>query len=130
MSERPLSPHLEVYKFFPTMALSIFHRITGVGLTVGLMALAYWLASASSGEEDYERAVALLGTWPLKLLLLAWLAAWCYHFTNGIRHLLWDASIGIEKAQVRRTRWLVVGVAALAWLVCAALLFGGRGAQP
>jgi succinate dehydrogenase / fumarate reductase cytochrome b subunit len=130
MSERPLSPHLQVYKFFPTMALSICHRITGVGLTFGLLALAYWLTSAGNGEEDYERALALLGTWPVKLLLLAWLAAWCYHFVNGIRHLLWDASIGIEKAQVRRSRWLVVGCAAVGWVVFAWLLFCGRGFQP
>jgi succinate dehydrogenase / fumarate reductase cytochrome b subunit len=129
MSERPLSPHLQVYKFFPTMFLSILHRITGVWLTLGLLALAYWLTSAGAGEEDYERALALLGSWPVQLLLLAWLAAWCYHFFNGLRHMGWDASINIEKAQIRRTRWVVVGLAGSAWLLFAWLLFCGRGFQ-
>jgi len=130
MSERPLSPHLQVYKFFPTMFLSILTRITGVGLTVGLIAFAWWLNAAAGGEEDYERALAVLGSWPAQLLLLAWLAAWCYHLCNGVRHLLWDAIIGIEKDQIRRSRWMVVGAAASAWVIFAWLLFCGRGFQP
>jgi len=130
MNPRPLSPHLQVYKFFPVMALSILHRITGAWLTLGLLAFTYWLMSAATGEYDYERATAFLGSWPMKVLLLAWLAAWCYHFVNGIRHLCWDALIGIEKAQARRSRVLVVAATAIAWLSFAWLLFCGRGFAP
>ena len=130
MNPRPLSPHLQVYKFFPTMFLSILHRITGVGLTLGLVAFTYWLASAASGEYDYGRALRLLGSWPAQVLLLGWLFAWCYHFVNGLRHLGWDASIAIEKAQVRRTRWWVVSIAGGAWVLLARLLFCGRGISP
>lgn len=130
MNPRPLSPHLQVYKFFPTMFLSILHRITGVGLTIGLVGFTWWLSSAAAGEYEFERATAVLGSWPVQVLLLAWLAAWCYHFVNGLRHLGWDATIAIEKAQVRRTRWVVVVVAALAWVLLAWLLFCGRGFAP
>jgi succinate dehydrogenase / fumarate reductase cytochrome b subunit len=130
MSERPLSPHLQIYKFFPTMAMSILHRISGVWLSLGLLVLVYWLGSAAGGEADYDQAIALFASWPLKVLLFAWLGAWCYHSVNGLRHLGWDAALGMEKAQVRRSRWMVVGVTALAWLLLAWLLFGARGVKP
>lgn len=130
MQQRPLSPHLQVYKFFPQMFLSIFHRITGVGLTVGLFVFTWWLASAAAGETRYDRAVAVLSSWPVQVLLAAWLFAWVYHFVNGIRHLLWDATLVIEKAQVRRSRTVVVAVTLVAWLLLAWLLFRGQGVQP
>ena len=129
MSERPLSPHLSVYRFMHTMALSIMHRFTGVGLAVALCMLVYWLASAAAGEGEYQRAVTLLSSWPARVLLLAWLAAFCFHLVNGIRHLLWDAGIGLEKLQARRSARVVLIGTALAFLLAAWLLFGlHRGA--
>jgi succinate dehydrogenase / fumarate reductase cytochrome b subunit len=120
---RPLSPHLSIYRFQHTMALSILHRICGVWLSFGLLALVYWLASVAAGEGAYERARVLLGGWFFRLLLLSWLAAWCYHFANGLRHLCWDAGFGLERAQARRTARVVIVVAALALLLAAWLLF-------
>ena len=125
-SERPLSPHLSIYRFQHTMALSILHRIAGVWLSVGLVPLVYWLASVAAGEAAYERARALLGGWFFRLLLLSWLAAWCYHFVNGLRHLSWDAGFGLERTQARRSAHVVVVVAALALLLAAYLLFIAR----
>lgn len=122
MAERPLSPHLSVYRFLHTMALSILHRITGLWMALGLCALVYWLASAAAGEGAYGHATAILGSWFARVLLLSWLAAYCYHFVNGLRHLAWDAGWGLEKLQARRTAKLVVAVALLAFLALAYLM--------
>lgn len=130
MSERPLSPYLSVYRFIHTMALSILHRITGLWLAVGLCVLVYWLVSAAAGESEYARASALLSGWGFRVLLLLWLAAYCYHFVNGLRHLAWDAGFGLEKLQVRRTARLVVAVALIGFLVLAYLLFCPRAGVP
>lgn len=123
MSQRPLSPHLSIYHFGHTMALSIAHRIAGLWLAAGVCALVYWLISAADGEQAYEHATALLTTWYFRVLLLGWLAGFCYHLVNGMRHLLWDAGVGLEKAQARRSAVLVVVVAlaafvATGWLFC------------
>jgi len=119
MTDRPLSPHLSVYRFLHTMALSILHRITGVWMALGLIALVYWLASAAAGEDAYARASARLGGGFARVLLLLWLAAFCYHFVNGVRHLCWDAGFGLEKHQARRTAKVVIALAVLAFLVLA-----------
>jgi succinate dehydrogenase / fumarate reductase, cytochrome b subunit len=126
MPERPLSPHLSIYRFQYTMALSILHRISGVWMSLGLAALVYWIAGVASGEGAYERARALLGGWVFRLLLLSWLAAWCYHFVNGLRHLAWDLGLGLERTQARRTARVVIVVAALGLLLAAYLLFCPR----
>jgi succinate dehydrogenase / fumarate reductase cytochrome b subunit len=130
MVERPLSPHLSVYRFIHTMALSILHRITGVWMAFGLCALVYWLVSAAAGESEFARASALMSGWWCRALLLLWLAAYCYHFVNGLRHLAWDAGFGLEKLQVRRTARLVIAVALLGFLVLAYLLLCPRAGVP
>jgi succinate dehydrogenase / fumarate reductase, cytochrome b subunit len=108
---RPLSPHLGIYRFMYTMATSIAHRITGVVLSAGLVVLIGWLFAAASGAEAYAEASALLSTGFVKLLVAAWLLAFCYHLCNGIRHLNWDLGRGLEKADARRSATLVVAVA-------------------
>ncbi len=127
MPARPLSPHLSVYKFAYTMALSITHRITGVALSLGLLVLAVWLLSAAAGADSYAAAVAVLSHWTFRVLLVSWLAAFLYHFANGIRHLLWDVGVGLEKAQARRSATVVVVAVLLALAVCLYALFGARG---
>ena len=123
MNPRPLSPHLEVYHFGHTMALSFAHRIAGLCLAAGLCAGVYWLMSVAEGETAYERVTVLLSAWYFKVLLFGWLAAFCYHLVNGLRHLAWDAGFGLEKHQARRSAALVLGVALLAcivvgWMFC------------
>ena len=126
MHDRPLSPHLTIYRFMYTMALSILHRITGVWMALGLCALVYWLMSAAAGEAEYARATALLGSAAARILLLLWLAAYCYHFANGLRHLAWDAGLGLERRAARISGRLAVAVALLAFLGAAYLLFCPR----
>ena len=130
MRERPLSPHLGVYRFLHTMALSILHRIAGLWLALGLCVLVYWLASAAAGETEYERAIAALGGGFARVLLLSGLAAFCYHFVNGLRHLTWDAGLGLEKRQARRSAILVVVVAIGAFAFLACTLFCPRATVP
>lgn len=120
-SERPLSPHLQVYRWQLTMLLSILHRATGLLLAFGALGLVYWVAAAAAGPEPYVRARALLASPAGVLLMLAVSAAFFYHLGNGIRHLAWDLGLGFEKPQYRASGWVVVVAAAvltaLAWLV-------------
>jgi succinate dehydrogenase / fumarate reductase cytochrome b subunit len=117
MPRRPLSPHLGIYRFAYTMALSILHRLTGVALAVGLVVLVLWLLAIAGGEESYRQFVAVAGSGVFRVLLAAWLVSFLYHFANGIRHLCWDAGMGLEKAQARRSAGLVVVIVTLAALV-------------
>jgi len=103
MNQRPLSPHLGVYKFAYTMALSILHRIMGGALSVGLLVLVWWLLALAQGPDAYAKAVEVLSSWFFKLLLGGWALAFIYHFCNGIRHLFWDAGAGLERHQARRS---------------------------
>jgi succinate dehydrogenase / fumarate reductase cytochrome b subunit len=122
MSEmnRPLSPHLGVYKWQVSNTLSILHRLTGVVLSVGALALLAWIISAALGREAYESVRALLAG-PLGLLLLFGMSAsFFYHLANGIRHLFWDAGYGFDKDFARLSGWATliaaVLVTALFWV--------------
>ncbi|HEY6123780.1 MAG TPA: succinate dehydrogenase, cytochrome b556 subunit [Steroidobacteraceae bacterium] len=108
MSQRPISPHIGVYKFAYTMALSILHRIMGGALSVGFLVFVWWLMALAQGPDAYAQAVDILRSGFFKLLLGGWALAFIYHFCNGIRHLFWDAGVGLERHQARRSGTLVV----------------------
>jgi succinate dehydrogenase / fumarate reductase cytochrome b subunit len=127
MRERPLSPHLSVYRFMYTMALSIAHRITGVILSIGLLLLAWWLMAAAGDAAGYQTVMSVLGSPLVKLLLAGWLLAFVYHLVNGIRHLTWDAGLGMEKHQARRSATLAIVVTLVLFGVFAWLLFATAG---
>src|SRR6267143_3138831 len=114
MPLRPLSPHLSVYKFKYTLMTSILNRFTGVGLSVGLLLLVYWLMAVASGAHAQARAARLLSLPVMKLVYAALIIAFCYHLSAGIRHLVWDTGRGMERAQAQRSAWLLVGYCA--WL--------------
>jgi succinate dehydrogenase / fumarate reductase, cytochrome b subunit len=105
---RPLSPHLQVYRPQLTSVLSISHRVTGVALAVGTLLLVYWLVSAAAGPDSYATAKSVIGSWLGIVLLFGWTYALFYHLCNGIRHLFWDAGYGFELPTVYRTGWTVV----------------------
>ena len=117
MTNRPISPHLQVYKPQLTSVLSILHRITGVALAIGTILLVYWLIAAASGPEAFASAEALIGSWLGRVLLLGWTFALYFHLTNGIRHLFWDAGLGFELKTVYASGWTVVALAAILTLV-------------
>ena len=107
--QRPLSPHLQVYKPQLTSILSILHRITGVALAAGTLVLAWWLIAAAAGPAAFADAEAVIGSWIGLALLLGWTFALFFHLSNGIRHLFWDAGKGYELATVYGSGWAVVG---------------------
>ena len=116
-AERPLSPHLQVYRWQITMALSILHRGTGLALSAGLIVLVYWLMSAADGPAAYAESQAVLGSGLLKLCYTGWAFCFFYHLANGIRHLGWDLGYGFEKSEIRSTGLAVVVLAVIATLV-------------
>ncbi len=118
MNQRPLSPHLGVYKFMYTMTLSILHRITGVAVSVGFLVMAWWLMALASGPHAYARAVECLRSPVARLVLAVFALSFIYHFCNGIRHLVWDTGRGLERAQARNSGRVVI----VATLVLFALL--------
>ena len=116
-TERPLSPHLSIYRWPITMTLSILHRGTGLAMAVGFLVLAAWLASAAAGTVEYGDFMALMSTLIGRVLLIGWSFAFFYHLANGIRHLVWDTGRGLEKQQATRSAWFVLGAAIVATIV-------------
>lgn len=114
---RPLSPHLQVYRPQLTSMLSILHRITGVALAVGTLLLVYWLAAAAGGAESYAVAQGFIGSFFGQLLLFGWTVALFYHLANGIRHLFWDAGYGFELPTVQRSGLAVLAATAVLTVV-------------
>ena len=117
---RPLSPHLQVYRWQLTSVMSILHRASGVALAAGTILLVWWLGAASDGPEAYAAFQGFLGSWVGRLLLFGWSVALFYHLCNGLRHLVWDTGRGLELRSVYASGWAVVaGTAALtliAWI--------------
>lgn len=107
---RPLSPFMigPYYKPQMTSMLSIVHRITGVGLTMGAMLLAGWLVALASGEDCYSAIAPHLAAWYGKLVLIAFTWALLYHFCNGIRHLMWDTGKGLDLPTAEKTGFAVI----------------------
>jgi succinate dehydrogenase / fumarate reductase cytochrome b subunit len=100
MKSRPLSPHLQIYRWQITMVMSILHRATGILLALGSVVFIYWLASLANGPAAFAEAQARLVSAPGKLLLIALSFAFFYHLCNGIRHLVWDTGRGFEISQL------------------------------
>ncbi len=121
---RPLSPHLQVYRWQITMLMSILHRASGMALALAAFAVSGWLLALATGGARYERVHAWLSTpFGLGLLTLAGLAL-VYHWLNGIRHLLWDVGWGFEIPKVYRSGYTVWALfvllgGGLGWLIWA-----------
>lgn len=107
-SKRPLSPHLQVYRPQLTSILSITHRGTGIFLALGALYLVCWLLAIASGPEAYASVSAFSASIVGRLLLLGWTFSLFYHLANGIRHLVWDAGIGLDLKTTYMSGWLVV----------------------
>jgi len=105
---RPTSPHLEIYRWQIGNSLSIVHRLTGVALAVGLVALSYWLVSLAGGERSYAAAASVFAGPVGRAALMGWTFAFLYHLLNGVRHLFWDLGMGFERTQRHASGWLVV----------------------
>ncbi|MEM1344753.1 MAG: succinate dehydrogenase, cytochrome b556 subunit [Pseudomonadota bacterium] len=105
---RPLSPHLTIYKPQYTSVLSILHRVTGCALTLGAMLVVWWFLAAATGPEAFALADGVLTSWFGILVLVGSAWALMYHTANGIRHLAWDMGFGFNLDNARRSGYAVV----------------------
>lgn len=114
---RPTSPHLQIYRWQIGNSLSILHRLTGVVLALGLLALCYWLVSLAGGERSYVAAAKVFAS-PVGLFgLVGWTFAFLYHLLNGVRHLFWDVGYGFERTQRHASGWFAL-LGALGMTLC------------
>ena len=118
MPDRPLSPHLSVYRLSKyTIVSSITNRFTGIGLTVGFLVLLYWIMAILGGPETYQRAENALAHPVFKVILSGFLFAFSYHLIAGIRHLIWDTGRGMERGQSQKSAWAVITLSIVVTLV-------------
>lgn len=114
---RPLSPHLQIYKWQITSVLSILHRFTGIGFCAGIIGLVIWLYLLGQDEECYLSGIELLKTLPGQIALWLVIFSGNFHLGNGIRHLIWDAGYGFSLRTVNISGWFVVGFSFLSTLL-------------
>lgn len=125
-STRPLSPHMTIYRWPVTMMTSITHRLTGAGLSIGAVILAWWLVCISNGPEGWQSFHAIWDT-PLGLLVrfgLTW--SLVYHFLNGVRHLAWDMGYGFDKRDSERNSVIIFALSILGALAVFAMVWTGH----
>ena len=117
--DRPLSPHLQIYRPQLTSVLSIAHRGSGVLLCLGAILFAGWAISAAAGPEVFAAVQGFLGSILGTVILMGFSMALFYHLCNGIRHLFWDAGKGLEIVHAYRSGWVVLAASgvltALSW---------------
>lgn len=124
-SQRPLSPHLSIYKPAITMTTSIIHRITGGALYFGTVLLAVWLISAAVSEDCFNFVNGLFGSWIGRLVLFGYTWALMQHLAGGIRHFIWDMGAALEKHTASKLAWATVVFSVIAtiliWVVAYSL---------
>ena len=116
--ERPLSPHLQIYRWPVTMAVSILHRITGSALYFGMLLLLWWVVAAASSDRAFGIAQGIMGQWFGQLILIGFTWALMFHLLGGMRHLLWDSGHGLEVKTADTLAWInIAGSIALTLLL-------------
>ncbi len=115
--QRPLSPHLQVYKLPLTALMSITHRITGAALVAGTVLVTAFLVAAAMGKTEYDLIMGMAMTMPGKVVLFLWSAALYFHMCNGIRHMVWDMGKNFGKASAMRSNFYVLMFAILLTLL-------------
>lgn len=107
-NQRPLSPHLQVYRPQWSSVLSILHRISGLVLSVGTVLVVAWLVALAQGEQAFAAVRGFLRHPVVLIVLIGWTLALFYHLLNGMRHLLWDTGALLELGPARTSGWIVV----------------------
>lgn len=128
--QRPLSPHLQIYRPQITSFTSISHRVSGVALSAGTLLMTWWLVAAATSPAAFDRVQHFIGSFIGKLMLFGWTLALVWHFAMGLRHLFWDAGHGFELKQVHATgRAAIIAAPVLTiliWIVGLILWHGAR----
>jgi succinate dehydrogenase / fumarate reductase cytochrome b subunit len=118
--QRPLSPHLQIYRPQLTSVLSISHRVTGMALGIGTLFLVWWLVAAATSDGAFAAAQWFFGSWLGLLMLFGWSYSLFFHLCNGIRHMVWDTGYGLDIRTTYLSGWIVVGASAVltiaAWI--------------
>lgn len=123
---RPLSPHLQIYRIQITSTLSILHRLTGVGMALTAVLIVWWFVAAASSPGSFALVDGILTSWfGLAVMSVSLWALW-YHLLNGIRHLVWDTGRGFDLTRVTQSGWAVVAGSVV--LTVLTLLVAGGGA--
>jgi succinate dehydrogenase / fumarate reductase cytochrome b subunit len=112
-ANRPLSPHLSIYHFTITMAMSIVHRATGIALYAGTLLLAWWLIAAAAGPAYFDFVSGIFGSWFGLIVLFGYSWALFHHMLGGVRYLIWDTTALMGKGDRDMITWASV-IAALA----------------
>ncbi len=115
--DRPLSPHIQIYKPQITSVMSILHRITGAALAAGTLLLTWWLFAALSGVHAFGVFEAFRSSLIGQVMMFGWLFSFVYHFFNGIRHLKWDMGYGIEMKRVYRSGYFAIAATVILTLM-------------
>jgi succinate dehydrogenase / fumarate reductase cytochrome b subunit len=122
---RPLSPHLQIYRWSWTMAMSIAHRVTGSALYAGTVLIAAWLVAAASGPEAFATAQAIAGSFLGRLVLFLYSFALLHHMVGGLRHFVWDMGHGYDpQTRMNLAKYSVFvsgGLTVLVWIVAYAV---------
>jgi len=103
--DRPLSPHLTIYRPAITMTMSIVHRITGGALYFGTLLMVWWLISAATSEAYFDLVNWVFGSWIGRIVLLGYTWALMHHMLGGIRHFVWDTGAALEKRTASKLAW-------------------------
>src|SRR5262245_6279720 len=120
-ADRPLSPHLQIYRPMLTMLMSIAHRVTGFGNAVGFLLLAWWLVAIAAGPERYAQVSSFFASILGRALLFLFSWSLIHHMLGGIRHLIWDTGHGLDKTSIEIFAWATligsITLTILVWLV-------------
>lgn len=124
--KRPMSPHMQVWKWHVTMLGSILHRATGMANYVGAILVVAWLFAATLGQDSYDQFAAIVGSIPGQVILFGFTVSVAYHLLNGIRHLVWDIGHGFQPKFASFTGSLVI----LLSIVAAVAIWVAMGLVP
>ena len=127
-TQRPLSPHMGIYKWQVQMVTSIVHRATGIALSVGTLLVLWGVFALASGEDSYNQFKACAGSPVGLVLLFGWTWALFYHLCNGVRHLFQDGGMGYAIPQFVRSSWLAIAASIVLTLVVWAYVLTSGGA--
>ncbi|MFO1142260.1 MAG: succinate dehydrogenase, cytochrome b556 subunit [Amaricoccus sp.] len=122
-TNRPLSPHLSVYRLPLTARMSILHRITGIGLGLAGVLIVWWFLAAASSPGYFGFVDGLMTSWIGTLVMIVALAGFWYHFFTGIRHLVWDTGTGFEIGGLKNSGYAVMAAAAVMTVITLIIAF-------
>lgn len=125
--QRPLSPHMTIYRWPITMTMSILHRITGSALYFGTLLVVWWLVSAATSESYFDLVSWVFGSWIGRIVLFGYTWVLVHHMFGGIRHLIWDTGAAMEKHTASKLAWATVAASIMLTLLIWVAGYAARG---